>query len=326
MVDIPALLEQCNIVEYISQYVELEEKQSGEYWGNCCFHNEDTPSLNVSSNKNLFYCFGCSKGGDLITFIVEYHKVTMPRAIEMLVEYCGGVCPQLSPISNLSSIYKKYGKKTKKTTNDKRIYLPDDVMCKYEKRLIQEWLDEGISQEALDKYQVRYDVVSNSICFPIFDNNGRIISVSHRTLDKECKSKGISKYIYSNSIGTTDFLYGFYQNKEEIYRLNEVLITEGAKGVYKLEDYGYKNCMASLTDNLSSSQIEEIIKMPIKNIVISWDEDVKLKDIKKRVGILLQFKNVYAIIDKQGILQDKMSPCDMGKDVFDKLYDNKIRI
>ena len=72
-----------DIVDVISGYVRLTKKGS-TYFGLCPFHNEKTPSFSVSPNKQMYYCFGCGAGGNVITFLMEYENYTFPEALEVL--------------------------------------------------------------------------------------------------------------------------------------------------------------------------------------------------------------------------------------------------
>ena len=77
-----------DIVDVISGYVRLTKKGS-TYFGLCPFHNEKTPSFSVSPNKQMYYCFGCGAGGNVITFLMEYENYTFPEALEVLANRIG---------------------------------------------------------------------------------------------------------------------------------------------------------------------------------------------------------------------------------------------
>ncbi|MBO2516008.1 MAG: hypothetical protein CW338_01855 [Clostridiales bacterium] len=73
------LYEKANIVDVVSDYVHLK-KDGGRYWGLCPFHNEKTPSFSVTPDANLYYCFGCKAGGNVLQFIMEMERLTSPDA------------------------------------------------------------------------------------------------------------------------------------------------------------------------------------------------------------------------------------------------------
>ena len=83
-----------DIVDVISQYVKLQRKGSS-YFGLCPFHNEKTPSFSVSPGKQMYYCFGCGAGGNVLTFVMEYENFTFVEALKFLAERAGIELPQM---------------------------------------------------------------------------------------------------------------------------------------------------------------------------------------------------------------------------------------
>ena len=83
-----------DIVDVISGYVSLKKKGSN-YWGCCPFHNEKTPSFSVSSNKQMYYCFGCHASGNVYTFLMKYENDTFPEAIKILADRAGVKLPEV---------------------------------------------------------------------------------------------------------------------------------------------------------------------------------------------------------------------------------------
>ena len=325
MVNVDSLVDKIDILTYVSQFVELE-LNAGEYFGLCPFHNEKTPSFSVNQSKNFFYCFGCGAGGSVIDFVMAYKKVNFPDAIEILSEYVGGDVTQLTTLDVLGKTYKKFIP----LVSQKDVILPpklrSNVMEKFFKEPIKEWIDEGIQQEVLDKYDVRYDHEGNRIVFPIWDNDGNIISICGRTLDADYKEKKLRKYTYYSGIGTTYFFYGYWQNRKDIENANEILIFEGAKSVFKAEGFGYPNAVASLTDALSKKQIEFLVSVEARDVVICWDCGVSLHQVRSKIKPLLNFKNCYVVVNKGNYLMEKDSPVDVGKTTWEHLYKERVRI
>ena len=82
-----------DIVDVIGQYVHLTKKGS-TYFGLCPFHNEKTPSFSVSSNKQMYYCFGCHASGNVYTFLMKYENDTFPEAVKILADRAGVKLPE----------------------------------------------------------------------------------------------------------------------------------------------------------------------------------------------------------------------------------------
>ena len=109
---------------------------------------------------------------------------------------------------------------------------------------------------------------------------------------------------------------------------NEIIIFEGLKSVLKLWSWGKQlNAVSSETSVLTIEQIKIILSMGIKNVVIAYDNDVGLYEIKNKMQILRRFANVFAVIDSRKILSEsKMSPVDDGEEIWNQLYARRIKI
>lgn len=323
-----------NIVDYAKRYLNLEFKY-GEWWTNCPFHlNDDTPSLSFNQEKNVFKCLGCGLAGSVIQFVQNYHKLSFPKAIEHLINY-GNLNLIPKEYSNVLNFLYKTKSQNKSIKTIQRDFLPDNYMERYSKKPIKEWLNEGIKQEILDKYEVRYDK-HNRIVFPIKNIEGKIIAIKGRTLYSNYKDLGIPKYIYYQKIITNDFLFGLYENLSYIKEKNEVIVFEGAKGVMLAESYGFNNVVSLETNKINKYQKNLLLQLKV-NIVFALDKGIKIvtKKINKikndnniyvNIGLLPKLTNVYVIEDKKNLLEEKECPCDQGKEVWEILYEGKILI
>lgn len=313
------LVEQSNIVDYVSQFADLEEK-GGELWCNCPIHEEFTPSFSINEEEQTFYCFGCNHGGTILNFIMCYHKCNFPQALKILKEFYDIKNEvEYVPPPEIVKILKQYKPKVKNRKTSERRILSNDVMKKYDKRIISLWQEEGISQDIMDKYQVRYDIDKNNIVLPIWDNYGRIVNIMARNLNEFGP-----KYYYYNKLGTLDLLYGFWQKKETIKQKNEIILVEGCKSVFKLEGWGYDNVVAVLCGNLSDEQIPSLVNLGV-NVVVAFDKD---KDPRTDANVqkLKRFCKVNYIFDKDDLLGKKDSPCDAGIDIWEKLYNERKKL
>ncbi len=322
-VNLDLLKEKINIVQYIGQYIELQYDNK-EWWGLCPFHDEKTPSFDVSEEKGTYYCHGCKVGGSVIDFASKFHKLSLSQAIERLsCEYK----ISRNSIPSIMRISKKFKPKICGSRICKPLEYIQNPMDKYIDEPIKEWIAEGINQEILKKYEVRYDRYDNRIVFPIKNNEGEFICVKGRTLDADYKSKkNVRKYTYYGKIGTIYFFFGFYENCENIATKNEIIIFEGEKSVMKLDGFGINNSVASLTSALTDEQIESLIKFPCRDVIIAWDKGVLKKQVLEQVKKLKKYKNVYFLNDKTNLLGEKDSPIDKGIEIFQELYKNKERI
>lgn len=322
------LLEQIDIVDYIGQYVELEEK-GGEWWGISPFTDppEKTPSFSVRKEKRAWMDFSSGKAGNALTFTKFYFGISGREAYEKLAEYAGLDETQIISPHKLSatSVCRQFSPPKPDVKACTASKLPANIMDQYDPELsrLQLWRDEGISDEALRKFQVRYDGVSNSIVYPIRNPDGTIVNIGSRTLDPKHKEKGIPKYIYKYKWGSINTIYGLAENKEEILAKREIILFEGAKSVMKAYGWDIRNCGAILTSHLSQNQLKLLIKLGC-SVVFALDSDVPVRS-DRNIEKLRHYCNVFYITDREKLLNEKDSPVDQGEETFRTLYEGRLR-
>ena len=291
------------------------------------FNEEKTPSFSVRRETGKFFDFSSGIGGTIVTFVQFYFKTTAHGAIEMLKEYAGASGKISSPSDKMSAVatVKKFMEPKRQTKEQKEIKLPADYMSRFEIRpeKLDVWRKEDITDEAMEKFGVRYDSFSNRIVYPIYDDRGNIINVGGRTLDPDFKEKGLRKYTYFHGFGSMSVVYGLWDNLEEIKKQREIIIFEGCKSVLKAYGWGIRNTGAILTSHLSPGQMKTLVKLGCR-VVFALDKDV---DIRKdhNINKLKNYVNVDYICDMADWLQEKDSPVDQGEEVFRALYDRRFK-
>lgn len=330
--EVADIIEQVDVVEYISQYCELEEK-GGELWAISPFNpSERTPSFSLRPETKKFYDFSVGYGGNIIDFITRLDGVSVFQAVQKLKAFAHITETEDCLVTKLeaSRIAKKYKVNERNTPVMTAKFLPESHMECYEfrKDKLQLWVDEGISWDALKRFGVRYDALDDRIVYPIRDYDGRIFSVSGRTCDPDYKAKKIRKYTYMGSIGTLATIYGYAENRNEILERKEIIIFEGAKSVMAAWGWGYENGAALLTSHLSQNQFEALIKLSSFHgveIVFALDSDIDItKD--ERIMRLKQYAKVSWVKNRGKLLEDKMSPVDQGKEIWERLYVQRERL
>ena len=331
--DIQNLIDNVDIVEYISQYTDLEER-NGELWGLSPLKDENTPSFSVRPEENVFYDFSSGQGGNIISFVMAYNHCSFFKAVDILRAYSNmysntGDGANAESVIHLTStqIARRFApRKTREKKSNPKIYA-DDYMSrfKWDKEKLKPWFDEGISWESMRKFDVRYDQLSNRIVFPIRNMSGQIINVSGRTLDPDYKAKKLRKYTYFSGFdGGLNTLYGFYENKETIAQSNEIILFEGCKSVLKADTWGVGNTAAVLTSHLNQFQKLQIIKLGV-DVVVAFDDGIDIP-ADRNIRKLIPYVKVYYIFDFERQLQEKDAPVDKGYEVFMDLYKKKRRL
>ena len=294
---IDQVLASTDIVELIKEKVALS-KNGTNYKGLCPFHNEKTPSFNVSSNKQFYHCFGCGASGDAIKFLTEHDHLTFIEALSKLAQAANIEMPDSTKKNdttyNLFISNKKaadFYNKTLKSNNDANAYLSkrdinqtmietfqiglandswDDLTKIFTKdKVIENALEAGLLIKSNNKI---YDRFRNRIMFPIRNSTGNIIGFGGRIFNQQDGAK------YLNSPETKLFhksyeLYGLYESKKSISQEDKVLIVEGYTDVIGLHNSGIKNCVATLGTAFTKFHFKKIIRYT-NNITFCFDGDV----------------------------------------------------
>lgn len=326
--EISDLIESIDIVDYISQFVDLEER-FGEFWGLSPFRQENTPSFSVRRETKNFYDFSSGIGGSVITFVKYYFHCSGREAVEKLMKYAGfdGENPAKRSRMSVTSVCKKY-KRPKQTKNiKKKTSLPPDYMTRYEKRpdKLDVWRSEGISEESLYKFEVFYDGFSDRLVYPIYDLGGNIVNIGGRTLDPDWKSKKLRKYSYFFGWdGCMDVVYGLYQNIQSILEQKEVIIFEGCKSVLLANSWGITNTAAILTSHCNPQQMRILAKLGCR-VVFALDKEIDVRS-DRNIAKLKKYVNVEYIYDANNLLDPKDAPVDKGREVFIELYGKRRKL
>ena len=321
------LIKSIDIVEFISQFVDLEEK-NGEFWGLSCFKDEKTPSFSVRREPPVFFDYSSGIGGNVFTFVRYYYKCKPREAVDILKKYAGFDGEMSAPREKLSATVtcKKFSKAKTTQKPSKSLLLSDNYMERYEKRedKLAIWMDEGISKESLDRFQVYYDSFSDRLVYPIRNIDGKIVNIGGRTLDPLWKEKKLRKYCYFHQWGTLDTIYGLSENMEFIRQQREIILFEGCKSVLIADTWGIRNTGAILTSHLNPHQMKILAKLGCR-VVFALDKDVLIRD-DHNIAKLKQYVNVEYLFDREDLLDEKDSPVDKGKEVFGKLYDERLKL
>lgn len=320
------LIKSIDIVEYISQFIDLTQK-GDEWWGLSCFKDENTPSFSVRKEPPLFYDYSSGIGGNLYTFVKRYNRCSNREAVEIIRKYAGydGEVAVKQEKMTATLDCKKFMRQKSPVKQARGIILPEDYMERYEKKedKLAIWEQEGISRESLDKFQVFYDEFSDRLVYPIRDLEGEIVNIGGRALDPEWKNKKMRKYTYFYSWGTINTIYGLFENMNAIKNAGEIILFEGCKSVLLADTWGIHNCGALLTSHLNPNQMWILAKLGCR-VVFALDKDVTVRD-DHNISKLKNYVNCEYLWDREDLLEGKDSPVDKGLEVFSRLYAQRLR-
>jgi len=302
------LRHQADIVRIVQDYVSL--KKTGANWvARCPFHKETKPSFSVNPAKEIFYCFGCQKGGSVFNFIMEIERVTFPEAIKIVAEKSGVPLPKLVDDSRFEA---------RKRESDQVIELNQWALSWWQDQLenktaparaAREYLENrGITEETIKTFQLgfapdswealsthlrqkgatqdmlersglvvkkdeggSYDRFRGRLMFPVMDTQGHPIAFGGRTLEPEGEPK------YLNSPETPAYtkgrhLFGLNLTRDEIRRQGFAILVEGYLDLIVPYQFGVRNMVASLGTALTPEQVKLIGRFARK-VVVNYDGD-----------------------------------------------------
>ena len=301
----------ANIVDIVGDYVTLRRK--GVNYVACCpFHNEKTPSFVVSPAKGLYKCFGCGKGGNAVTFLMEHESLTYPEALKMVAKRYGIEVHEkelseeevrrnddresMFALNGWAAEYfanylhheaegmnvgMSYFRRTRGLT-DATIRRFGLGFCPAKgDRMSQDALAAGYKREFLvstglslvsERDGSLYDRFRDRVIFPVHNISGRIVAFGGRTLRTD---KAVAKY--QNSPESEIYskkreLYGLYFAKKAIQQLNFAILVEGYLDVISMHQAGIENVVSSSGTSLTTEQIRLLGRFT-KNITVIYDGD-----------------------------------------------------
>lgn len=301
----------ANIVEVVSEFVTLRKSGSG-YKGLCPFHNERTPSFHVSPARGICHCFGCGKGGDSVSFIMEHEQMTYPEALRWLAnkyhieikerELSDEEKQEQSTRESMFIVNEwaadYFHDLLKNHADGKAVGMQyfrsrgfrDDIIEKFRlgfdlndrNAFATAALQKGYKAEFIEKVGICYknehgqliDRYSGRVIFPWIGVNGKVVAFGGRVLDS--RTKGVNqKYVNSpeSEIFHKDHeLYGIYQAKRAIAKEDHVFMVEGYTDVISMHQCGIENVVANSGTALSIHQIHTLHRFT-SNITLLYDGD-----------------------------------------------------
>lgn len=336
--EVSDILLRVPIEKYIGQYAEDMVFRDGEYWMTSLFNpSERTPSFSIRPGSDekygVYYDFSSGKHGNLLNFVMAYKHYNFHEAIDDIKKFGNIVDTEPVPQARALSatvVSRQYRARASTVKHCTAKPLPPDYMDRYEwdESILKLWVDEGIPYTILREFDVRYDPFSQRIVFPIRDLQGNILSICGRTIDPDFKSKRLRKYTYFQSINSLDTIYGFYRFwAKQAPKNKPVILFEGAKSCMKAVSFDrqkYGDCGALCTSHLNENQFRLLVQLG-RPCVFALDSDVKLR-ADKNIMRLCKYVPVEAVINRDGLLAEKDAPVDQGKDIWETLYRQRIKL
>jgi len=317
--------DQLRISEVVGQRVQFDKKKTnaakGDFWGNCPFHGEKTPSFHCEDQKGRYYCFGCGASGDHFRFLTELDGLHFHEAVELLANQAGLQVPimdkreqekeekrkSLFEVMELagqffqSKLHEPVGANARAYLRDRGLspqiqqefgigFAPDS------RNALKEFLaSKGIDAQQMEAcglinhgegIAVSYDKFRGRVMFPIPDARGRVIAFGGRALSDDALAK------YMNSPETELFhksnvLYNFAKARKPAYDKKQVIAAEGYMDVIALHAAGFPNSVAPLGTALTDRQMELLWRMHPEPILCFDGDGAGLKAAHRAIDMAL---------------------------------------
>lgn len=305
---IQEVLNRADIIDIVGQFVRLK-KRGANFIANCPFHHEKTPSFYVSAAKGIYKCFGCGKGGNVVTFIQDHEKLTYPEAIRWLADYYKITLEETERTPEQQQ--QQLAEESLRILNEYATQFFHDTLLQTEegqtiglsyfkqrgfrKEIIERFrlgynpehndafykaaIQKGYSNDLLEKAGliknrngIYHDVYRGRVIFPIQSMTGRILGFGARILKSNDKAPKYINTPENELYIKSRVLYGMYQSRQTISRQDECYLVEGYTDVISLHQGGVENVVASSGTSLTEEQLRLIAQLT-KNLTILYDGD-----------------------------------------------------
>lgn len=347
------IIDSSRIDEVVGEFVALK-KRGASMIGLCPFHNEKTPSFNVSPARGIYKCFGCGKGGNSVNFVMEHEHLSYPEALRWLAKKYNieiheekKTDEQQQRDNERESLFlvsgfaqKHYSKNLHETEEGKAVGLSyfrergfrQDIIEKFQLGYSPEtWRDltdaalaagykieylvkAGLTIQNEENKDKYFDRFHGRVIFPIHNASGRVIGFGGRTLKTD---KKVAKYINSPETEIyhkSNVLYGLYFAKKQIIQDDVCYLVEGYTDVTSMHQVGIENVVASSGTSLTVDQIR-LIRRYTNNITILYDGDP--------AGIKASFRGIDLILEEGMNVRVLLFPDNDDPDSYSKKVSNE---
>lgn len=348
--EINKLRTSVDIIDIIGSYIPLTKK-GRNFFGVCPFHDDHSPSMSVSSEKQIYKCFSCGASGNVFTFIEEYENVSFIEAIEIVAKKAGITLSTKLTKPNENNKFQKYYEIMSMATK----YYQNNLKTQSGLMAKEYLIARGFKEEVIDEFQIgvsldekdalkklllnkgygekflidlgllsegttSFDQLSGRIIIPLQDASGKIIGFTGRIYRNESTAK------YINTKETVIFkkgdnLYNYFLAKEAIKKERSVILVEGQMDAIRLYSEGFKNVVATGGTSLTKEQIELLKKLKVK-IILCLDSDNPGLEATYRVGEELTKNNLEVYVIR---LADAKDPDEYIKKFGKEAFQNNLK-
>ena len=301
--EINAIRAKADIISIVGSYIPLTQRGKN-YFCVCPFHDDHSPSMSLSTDKQIYKCFSCGATGNVFSFVAEYENVSFIEAVSIVANKCGMELSQTTYSSNVSQVFKEEHEIMELSQK----FFLNNLRTDAGKEAVKYLKDRGINDEAIKEFGIglsldsndslltllnkknyntdalidiglvnnvngkNYDMFSRRITFPLWDKDGNIVGFSARIYRGE---KDTSKYMNSKEsklFKKGETLYNYHNAKDYAKREKKIIVVEGFMDAIRVSLSGLKNVVALQGTAMTSEQINLLKKLRVK-VILCLDND-----------------------------------------------------
>jgi len=345
--------QQADIVRVVGEYVQLK-KAGQNFRGLCPFHSEKTPSFNVHPTRQIYHCFGCGKGGDVFSFVMEMEKCEFPDAIRIVAEKCSIAVPHPKERSPEERRENQQRAVLVEMHREAQSFFVKQIQGTQEGKLARAYLeDRGIDKATMDRFGIGYapsggdfllrhfkakypdkllaesglisrgengrmfDRFRRRITFPISNESGKIVAFGCRALGDD-----MPKYLNSPETpiySKSNVLYHLDRAKEALRRSDFAVLVEGYMDAIAVARAGISNVVASCGTSLAEPQIKLLGRFT-RRVIVNYDPDTAGQTATERsIALLLEQDFEVRVLALPGKADPDKFLREQGADAYIKL-------
>ena len=305
-------------------------------------HNLDAAEASMKlyyyKDTKIFYCYTECGGMSIFKFLEHFYKsrdmeYDWYNDIYLPVVKCTNINLNAARPSRPEALKSRYERRSRKVSLPS---YPEGVLEVFIKEYPHQWLSDGISKKAMDKFNILYSISQNKIIIPHYSVDNSLVGIRGRALN-EWEVENIGKYMpvqieqtwYKHPLSLN--LYGLKENKEAIKRTGRVFIFEGEKSVLQFESFKQENCAVAVCgSSFNKFQLDLLIRecSPSEFVICFDKEEEKGEEYFNKLWKLCykyhNYGNFSFLYDREGLLKLKESPSDRGEEVFNTLLSRRV--
>lgn len=299
----------CHHIHYHSSgYWTCANKDGDNKQAIVIWNNENLPCKNYTRQMTKL-----DRKTDIIDLVCYTNNMTFPEALKYLcdilgIEYYHDFNADVPESLQITDLILKMNNHHEFDIDEPLKPISPKILTYYKNRVNDLFLNDHISYETQQEFQIGYDDFTNRITIPIFSEIGDLVGVKGRLFKKQLNEYDL-KYIYLEPCQRSKIIYGLNKTIPYIKRAGKIFVPEAEKGVLQLWDYGDRNVGATGGKELSTQQIELLTRLSV-DIILVQDKDVGIEELECTANKFVENIPIYYIYDKDNILDKKESPTD----------------